>query len=253
MAKIYLKDNPLKRRDSIPTFMVIDGDSLECYDQRTDRHYSDGWRDLVTPEFDEKLQYLGAIIFDSDSDVGTYEVLNKTIEQIEAEAMQQAQQAQQEAMQDFLKAQITEQAQGMDDNETLENQSLFPFWREGMPVTDGTNETEVTKVQDFNEENELVLYKCITAHTTQSDWRPKDTPALWVRVAQEGEYLVWVQPTGAHDAYMIGDIVWFPELNTTIYISNVDYNVYPPLVVQGQWSEYTSKQSAVFEIKTKKK
>ena len=36
-----------------------------------------------------------------------------------------------------------------------------------------------------------VLYRCIQAHTTQADWTPDITPALWVVVSIE-EYPEWV-------------------------------------------------------------
>ena len=69
-----------------------------------------------------------------------------------------------------------------------------------------------------------VLYKCIQAHTTQADWTPDITPALWVAVSIE-EYPEWVQPTGAHDAYNIGDKVTY---NGNRYVCAVDGNVYAP-------------------------
>lgn len=69
-----------------------------------------------------------------------------------------------------------------------------------------------------------VLYKCVQAHTTQADWTPDITPALWVAVSIE-EYPEWVQPTGAHDAYNIGDKVTY---NGNRYVCTVNGNVYAP-------------------------
>lgn len=68
------------------------------------------------------------------------------------------------------------------------------------------------------------LYKCVQAHTAQSDWAPDATPALWVVVSIE-EYPEWVQPTGAHDAYSKGAKV---SHNGSKWISNVDSNVWEP-------------------------
>lgn len=68
------------------------------------------------------------------------------------------------------------------------------------------------------------LYKCVQAHTTQADWAPDITPALWVAVSIE-EYPEWVQPTGAHDAYNIGDKVTY---NGNRYVCTVNGNVYAP-------------------------
>ena len=69
-----------------------------------------------------------------------------------------------------------------------------------------------------------VLYRCVQAHTTQADWTPDITPALWVAVSIE-EYPEWVQPTGAHDAYNIGDKVTY---NGNHYVCDIDGNVYAP-------------------------
>ena len=68
------------------------------------------------------------------------------------------------------------------------------------------------------------LYKCLQAHTSQADWTPDATQALWVVVSIE-EYPEWVQPTGAHDAYNIGDKVSY---NGQQYICTTDANVYAP-------------------------
>ena len=79
------------------------------------------------------------------------------------------------------------------------------------------------------------LYKVITSHTSQEDWMPDITPALWVAVSIE-EYPEWVQPTGAHDAYNKGDIVSY---NGTLYISLIDANVWSPEGYPAGWEVYT--------------
>jgi hypothetical protein len=66
-----------------------------------------------------------------------------------------------------------------------------------------------------------VTYECLQAHVTQEDWTPPATPALWSVVAEEpgDEVLPWAQPTGAHDAYHLGDRVtyqgWIWECTAT--------------------------------------
>ena len=52
-----------------------------------------------------------------------------------------------------------------------------------------------------------------------------------------GEIPVWKQPTGAQDAYMTGDKVYYPTKNDAIYISTVDNNVWAPDVYG--WEEVT--------------
>lgn len=79
------------------------------------------------------------------------------------------------------------------------------------------------------------LYRCVQAHTSQEGWEPDKTQALWVRTAPEGEIPEWVQPTGAHDAYNIGDKV---RHSGKVWESLVDANVWEPSdAVPTIWSE----------------
>lgn len=79
------------------------------------------------------------------------------------------------------------------------------------------------------------LYRCVQAHTSQEGWEPPVTPALWVRTAPEGEIPVWVQPTGAQDAYNKGDKVHYPGAEGPVYVSLIDANVYSPLAYPQGW------------------
>lgn len=82
------------------------------------------------------------------------------------------------------------------------------------------------------------LYEVVQAHTTQADWTPNSTPALWKEVApevtEEGEEIVpeFVQPTGAHDSYKKGDMVLFEG---EIYKSLIDNNAYSPTAYSAGW------------------
>lgn len=76
-------------------------------------------------------------------------------------------------------------------------------------------------------------YECIQAHTTQAGWEPPNVPALWQPVEEEPEQPAeWVQPTGAHDAYQIGDLVTF---NGQVYRSKINANVWSPAVYPAGW------------------
>lgn len=79
------------------------------------------------------------------------------------------------------------------------------------------------------------LYRCVQAHTSQEGWEPATAAALWVRTAPDGEIPDWVQPTGAHDAYGMGDKVRHVG---KVWESMVDGNVWEPGVYG--WSEVTS-------------
>lgn len=77
------------------------------------------------------------------------------------------------------------------------------------------------------------LYKVVQAHTSQSDWTPDATPALYDAIGlDDSGYPVWAQPTGAHDAYNAGDIV---NYNGTLYKSLIDGNVYSPDAYPAGW------------------
>ena len=81
------------------------------------------------------------------------------------------------------------------------------------------------------------LYKVVQDHTSQDDWTPDKTPALYTAIGlDENGYPIWSQPTGAHDAYNIGDIV---DYNGTLYRSLIDGNVYSPDVYPAGWEIYS--------------
>ena len=112
-----------------------------------------------------------------------------------------------------LRQLIEQLAVTLDDETALTGVELFPMWAIGMAYAAGD------RVQHGS-----ILYKCVQAHTSQADWTPDATQALWVVVSIE-EFPEWVQPTGAHDAYNIGDKVSY---NGQRYICTTDANVYAP-------------------------
>lgn len=69
-------------------------------------------------------------------------------------------------------------------------------------------------------------WEAIQAHTTQDGWTPDVTPALWrVWRSPDAGPQPWVQPTGAHDAYGVGDQVTHQGKTWT---STVAANVWEP-------------------------
>ena len=77
-----------------------------------------------------------------------------------------------------------------------------------------------------------ILYEVIQGHTTQPDWEPQATPALWKVATPISLIAEWKQPTGAHDAYKKGDKVLF---NGSTYESLIDANVWSPSVYPAGW------------------
>lgn len=111
------------------------------------------------------------------------------------------------------------------DETALDAISLYPYWKESLEVTPGER-------YQYNG----TLYRCIQAHTTQADWTPDITPALWAVVSLE-EWPEWVQPLGSEDAYPKDAKVIH---NGVKYISLIDANVWEPGAVgtESLWKEY---------------
>lgn len=116
-----------------------------------------------------------------------------------------------------LRALIEKAAISLSDEDALGCVELFPAW-----------EADVAYIADTRIRYGGKLYRCVQAHTSQADWTPPSTPALWTEVAKPGEIPVWRQPTGAQDAYMIGDKVHYPDADGPVYVSTVDNNVWEP-------------------------
>lgn len=98
--------------------------------------------------------------------------------------------------------------------------ALFLPWKVGVSYSIGDKVQYTEKV-----------YKCVQAHTSQSDWTPDITPALWTHTSTE-EWPEWVQPTGAQDAYNTGDKVTYKGQH---YISTIDGNVWAPDTYPAGW------------------
>lgn len=125
-----------------------------------------------------------------------------------------------------LREMIEKASVSLADEDALESVELFPVW-----AADTAYSTD-QRVR-YGEK----LYKCVQAHTSQADWTPDATPALWTEVAKPGEIPVWKQPTGAQDAYMTGDKVWYPDVDTTVYESLIDNNVWSPEDYPQGWQQ----------------
>ena len=76
------------------------------------------------------------------------------------------------------------------------------------------------------------LYKVLQSHTSQEDWKPSSTPALYKPIAPPNVIAEWKQPTGAHDAYNIGDKVIFEGV---VYKSLINGNTWSPKAYPGGW------------------
>lgn len=82
--------------------------------------------------------------------------------------------------------------------------------------------------------NEIYVFEDKVCRVIQSHWRmhfdPHDTPALFL--FRELGCADWVQPTGGHDAYNIGDCITF---NAQEYESRINANVWSPTAYPAGW------------------
>ena len=121
-----------------------------------------------------------------------------------------------------LRPYIEKAAISLTDEDALQAVELFPQWV-----------VEHAYVVGERLQYNGVLYRVAQAHTSQADWTPDITPALFVVVSLD-EWPEFVQPTGVHDAYNKGDKVTF---NSKHYISLIDANVYSPAAYPAGWQE----------------
>lgn len=227
--KSNINEIPLKEYGEIPSLW---NDTIG-YNYATDTHYEDGWRDLIVPEIDHALQYLGELDFDEENDVVSYEVIEKTVEEIEQEILQEAKQNQQSTIQKLIEEKLISELQNEEDDEKIiENKDAYPIWEaNGELILLGT------KLQAFNLNNELSIFRCNQDILATPQYEPRLAVYAFDEIVMGGDYPIWQQPQ-AHNPYMIGDIVWYVNEGDTLYISTINNNVHAPGVVQGAWEIY---------------
>lgn len=117
------------------------------------------------------------------------------------------------------------------DDQAMEVAMIFDPWQSEITYKTGEFIT-----YGMNSVGDPQLYKVVQDHTSQADWTPDVTAALYDAIGlDDSGYPIWSQPTGAHDAYNTGDIV---NYNGVLYKSLVDGNVYPPEAYPSGWELY---------------
>lgn len=101
--------------------------------------------------------------------------------------------------------------------------SIYPRYEVGKPYAVG----DIVRYYEK-------LYEVLQAHTSQADWTPPAVPALYRNKMPEAVIPEWLQPTGAHDAYKIGDKVIFEGAT---YESLIDANVWTPTAYPQGWKK----------------
>ena len=111
-----------------------------------------------------------------------------------------------------------------DDVQALDIKEFYDDWQVGVQYNVG-------KYVLYND----ILYKVITSHISQDDWRPDRAVSLFANVltSLDGTPKDWVQPDSTNP-YMKGDKVLF-EGKT--YESIIDNNVWSPNAYPAGWKE----------------
>jgi hypothetical protein len=122
-------------------------------------------------------------------------------------------------------------AQTLGEDEAMEVATLYPVYEGGKAYKAGEFFTYGENIV-----GDPQLYKVVQDHTSQADWLPHITPSLYTPIGlTDAGYPVWTKPTGAHDAYGVGDIV---DYNVSLYESLINGNVYSPDEYPAGWKVY---------------
>lgn len=114
----------------------------------------------------------------------------------------------------------------LSDTEALDAVILFPVWA-----------AEKNYALGDRVKFDRVLYKCLTAHTSQAAWNPVDAPSLWAKVLIPTPEIIpdWEQPESTNP-YCKGDKV---KHNGKVWVSDIDNNIWEPGVYG--WTESESE------------
>ena len=132
------------------------------------------------------------------------------------------------ALMQQLRAALMDFAKSAPDAQAYKYPSLFEAWAAGTAY----------KVDDRCEYADK-LWKCLQAHTSQDDWTPDATAALWVEVAAPGEYREIKENMLSTEAFAKGEIGWW-QTKDNLYKSLIDANVYTPNTYPAGWEKVTA-------------
>ena len=122
-------------------------------------------------------------------------------------------------------------AASLTEEQALEVATMYPAWSAGRAYAVGD-----IVAYGVNGVGDPQLYRVVQGHTSQEDWAPDQTPALYDAFGlDEQGYPLWTQPSGTHDAYSAGDIV---DYSGTLYKSLIDGNVWSPEAYPAGWEVY---------------
>ena len=118
------------------------------------------------------------------------------------------------------------------DEQAMEVATVYDPWEAGKKYKGG-----VYLTYGENSVGDPQLYKVNEpGHTSQADWTPDKTPALYTPIGLDDDgYPIWSPPTGAHDAYNVGDVV---DYGGVLYESLINGNATVPGSDERYWKVY---------------
>lgn len=122
-------------------------------------------------------------------------------------------------------AYIVQNQADFSDAQAIAVRAIYPEWHVEV-------EYRAKQVCRYNGE----LYRCAQAHTSSEQNNPT-VASLWTKITIDPEtgYDVWQQPSGAHDAYNVGDRVLYPDADGKVYESTINGNAWSPDVYPAGW------------------
>jgi hypothetical protein len=225
--KARIENGKIKKYSQLPEYYKHWAGGFR--EEPTSVHEAEGFFDVVEPVIDYELQKRGDIYWDESNSVFTYPVIDKTAEELAQEVSNKLDSldsdidfsAVKRILQKIVEPILTDE-QNLTEQDIIDATTLYKQWRVDIVYSIGDK---------FIYDSQL--YKVVQAHTSQSDWLPNSTPALYTKYVPAGVIAPWVQPTGAQDAYMIGDKVSFEGSN---YESVIDNNVWSPTIYPAGWT-----------------
>lgn len=175
-----------------------------------------------------ELAYMYGIDYSSDDEQDPQEVLDKVLERKKLREENPPL-----TVSDTVLKAASFAALSFTDEQALEVPDLYPAYEV---------DHAYKKDERFNYNGRL--FKVNQAHTSAAQWVPGETgtESLYTCLEMAGDgYLVWTQPTGAHNAYNTGDIVHYPTADDPLYKSLIDGNVWSPDAYPQGWELYTEE------------
>ena len=194
----------------------------------------EGTIDVITDDKDSALQDMIPYEFPDDFDIMdscNYSIVDGSLirdrraDKINAELKKQEQKVAQADT--VMRMAVQPMLMSMDDESVASVSSYLPEWKAGESL-----QKDDVRTYDGR------IFRVVQAHTSQETWIPgtEGTASLYSEIVLgESGYILWKQPTGAHDSPNKGSI---REYDGEVWISKIDGNTTVPGSDDRWWAKY---------------